>query len=206
MKKWSVRLGIIVIMCSFVLASCGGTKLVRSWKNKAYADYHLKSVLVVGIAEKPDDWRLFEDAFVKKFQERGVKAVAFSSVQTGNSVNRTKVRAAAAKQGCESLAIVKFIKVDVGEIDVEMVRLPESLDPGMEYNVLTLESRTMEYKTEKRRLIMQSAIYDTGTGKIVWRARTETPGKKTREASVEATADAVMKNLRQNGLIEPLPS
>lgn len=68
----------IVALCLF--ASCSSTRMIDSWKNREYANYQPKKVLIVGITGHLTARKIFEQRLKDKLFNEGIDAVESSVV------------------------------------------------------------------------------------------------------------------------------
>lgn len=64
----------IAVCATLAVVGCSGTKLNNMWRDPAHAGPAMTNVLVVGMRQSATTRRLWEDAFVKGFTDKGVKA------------------------------------------------------------------------------------------------------------------------------------
>ena len=67
---------VLMIFIALLVGACTSTTLTRVWKDSAFADKPIKSVMVLGIAEKQATEQHFEDLFVSRFGKLDIKSEA----------------------------------------------------------------------------------------------------------------------------------
>lgn len=65
----------IYLFALFFLSSCSSTRMVDSWLNDEYVNYHPKKVLIVGITDNLTARKIFEQELKNELIKRGVIAV-----------------------------------------------------------------------------------------------------------------------------------
>ena len=85
-----------LMFCGFLLiASCTNTKLTSTWMDEKKAGSTYNDILIIGIAEKEHNRRLFEETFNKQLGEMGIESeVSYTMLPEGKEINRDTVTAA----------------------------------------------------------------------------------------------------------------
>jgi len=201
MKTQSSRIGIALIIGLFFLSSCGGTKLSNPWINSAYEGRYLKSVLVVAISDQLEKKRL-EGAFAKHFQEHGVNAVSLASTTGKKELTSADVRAEAAARDMDAIFTIKLISVSEKEI-MERYAPPPEISPDWSYSfpIYKAQPPPVEYRFAEKDIVAESSLYDTATGNLMWRVRSETIKPGSTAKVVDAASKMIMKNIKAGRLI-----
>lgn len=66
----------LILGLLFLIAGCATTKTTEVWKDPAFNKTILKNVIVIGVAERDANRRVFEDEFVKQLQKKNINAIA----------------------------------------------------------------------------------------------------------------------------------
>ena len=202
MTNLSKRIIITPIIGLFLLSSCGGTKLINEWKDSSYEQRYLQNVLVVGISDLFEKRKL-EDAFVRNFQEHGIKAVSFTSISQKKKVTRADIRTEALKLNDDAIFMVRLISISEEKV-IERIAPPPEVSPDWSYSfpIYTLEPPPTEYEIEKKHIVLECDLYDASTGKLMWRVRSETIKPGSTINIIDSISKAVIKNLRHDKLIQ----
>jgi hypothetical protein len=186
----------------FFSASCAPTtKLARVWKDDTYKGGFLRSIMVVGVSKNVLRGRMLEDAFVKQFARKGIRATASSAqVSSNKALDIDTIRAEAHRLKMEAIFVTHFISVK----DKSVFLHPSIPPPPGEKSFASYYSSAQysgrdEEETDVR---MKSNLYDTSTEKLIWSVSSESIDAKTVDELVESLAKVVIKNLRQDKLIQ----
>ncbi len=201
MKNLSKGAGLTIIACIILLSSCGGTKLSGTWKNSAYEGRYVKKVLVVRISQQYDRKQL-EDAFVKRLQEHRVNAVSLRSISLEKKSASYDVKAEAVKLQCD--AVLKIQLVSINEKEERMdIAPPPDISPEWSYSfpIHMLQTMPTEYEVVKEDIVVESSLYDTSTGRLIWRARSETIKRGSIGSLIDSMSKTVIEDIRNNKLI-----
>ena len=202
MKTLSIRIGIALIIGLFFLSSCGGTKLSNGWLNKAYEGRYLKNVLVVANSHHFDK-RKVEEAFVKHFQEHGVRAVSMASVTEKKKLASADVKAEAARLGMDAIFSVRIVSIDEKAV-VDRFAPPPEASPDWSYShpIYTVQTPPTTYRFEEKDIVMESNLYEASTGKLMWKVNSKTVKSGSTANLIDEVARLVMKDLSTNKLLK----
>ena len=201
MKTQSSRIGIAIIIGLFFLSSCGGTKLSNPWINSAYEGRYLKSVLVVAISDQLEK-KILEGAFAKHFQEHGVNAVSLASTTEKKELTSADVRAEAAARNMDAIFTIKLVSVSEKEI-MERFSPPPEASPDWNYSfpIYYAQPPPVEYRFAEKDIVAESNLYDTTTGNLMWKVRSETIKTGSTAKLIDEASKVVMKNIKAGRLI-----
>src|SRR5210317_2112967 len=72
----------LYLAVAILLSSCASTSLTNAWHDQSYSGTNsLDDVLVIAVTEEETSRRLYEDGFVAKLAESGVRGVPSYSLQ-----------------------------------------------------------------------------------------------------------------------------
>jgi hypothetical protein len=201
MKTLSSRMGIALIMGLFFLSSCGGTKLSNPWINSAYEGHYLKNVLVVAISDQVDKRKL-ESTFAKHFQEHGIKAVSLASITEKKELSSADVRAEASRLSMDAIFTVRIVSISQKEV-IDRMALPPESSPDWSYSfpIYTLQTPPTEYTIAEKDIVVECNLYDSATGNLMWRVRSETIKPGSTAKLIDEASKMVMKNIKAGRLI-----
>lgn len=101
----SICFGVIIAM---LITACATTRLTSAWKDPLYKKQPRK-IMVIGVARKPVNKRIFEDEFVRQLKARGTDAVASYTVMPDDKQGDNDVIAAKMKeQGAYAVLIARL--------------------------------------------------------------------------------------------------
>jgi hypothetical protein len=74
MKRSRKLISLLLIVCTFLFASCASTTITNVWKDEGYQG-KAKKIVVIMVARLPDMRNMFEGRFVAELQARGNQAI-----------------------------------------------------------------------------------------------------------------------------------
>jgi hypothetical protein len=170
MNKLIKEVGVVIVTCLILLSSCSSTKTIDTWKDSTYKGRYIEKVLVAGISF-PFDSRQLEDAFIARFQEYGIQAVSLKAISPDMKYTVDNVRAEAEKVKSDSVLTIRMIGMKEKEAWERFMTTPEI--PGPLY-MESMQYPPLDYQFEKEDLVIESSLYDTVSGKLIWRLHSET--------------------------------
>lgn len=170
----SICFGILIAM---LITACSTTNLTSVWKDQSFQGQPRK-IMVVGIAKKPINKRIFEDEFVRQLKARGTDAVASYTVMPDMKQGDHAVIAATMKaQGADTVLISRLVsKKTVRTYVPGSVYYPPS-NYGNWHDYYGFGSQavyTPGYTAEDEYALMETNLYDAGNDKLIWSAASET--------------------------------
>lgn len=198
---WAVAFGLFL----FTMASCAGTKLTSVWNDKAYGGGSLKKIMVVGVFEKTNIRRIFEDEMVGYLESQGTSAISSAAViPAEKELNAASIKAAAAKLGADAVLVTHLEK-----LSEESVHYPRahsyyndpyynrfgSYYPSVHRHVYT------GYTAKYKKVLLETNLYEIRTEKLLWSAESETFDPQSANALVKSLAKQIIKSLKDSNLI-----
>lgn len=193
----------ILVACLVSLISCTGTKLISTWKDDAFEEGYLKSVMVVALSDNDRNRRLFEDTFVTQFEGMGVKAVSSASVLAADvELTERSIREKAGELALDAIFVSHL--VGAGEKSVYHPPTVTSwYNCFSDYYAQSCDiTRQPGYYTRHRYVKLENNIYATKTDKLIWSSSSETVDAKTVNAGIQSLSEVIMKRLQKDNLIE----
>ncbi len=181
---------VLLVCVTLFLAACAGPSITRTQTLSETADAPYDNVLVVTLFKSFDVRRFFEREIVKQLENRGIKAVASTSMMnTKTAVNKETVLAIVDKTGSDSVLVTQLVNLET----VSKVREanPEStynVRPTYYYNVWNVE--LTEYEAPpglelKHTFTMAIEMFSVSTISSVWAI--ETTSKLSRDINQHTT-------------------
>ena len=178
MKKlqWIMKLLVCIGMITS-FSGCATTEITSAWKDPSYQGPPSR-IMVIGIAKKPVNRRVFEDEFVRQLKARGTDAFASYTVLSDKLENNHAVIAAKMKEkSADTVLISKLVSKNIVKTYVPETistmptyygRWPDYYGNGYE----TLY--TPGYMVEDEFAYVETNLYDTRDDKLIWSAASET--------------------------------
>lgn len=193
MLKFRQSMTALIVVGTVLLAACASTttKVMGSWKDNQYAKKVTK-VLVISLAEEPPVRQTAESIVTAKLRERGVDAVASSTLMPmDDKIDRESVKAAIAGKGFDSVLVTRLLGVDLntGYVppDSRIYNLTVNVEPG--------------YTAHRPVVSIQINLYNTAQEQLVWSMTTQSSNYDTVADVVNAYASVLVKTLAKQGLI-----
>ncbi len=159
---------IVLAVSIMILSSCASSERYTStkstWKNEAYSDGKIKSVMVIAATANTKNRKLFEETFATQLTDRGAKAVtsieAFGLDSRADKADTKeaaiKIKAEADKRGMSHVIItfligVKEERMITPEIRAGMDDMHASVVGADQSSItVSLSTHVYEVKTEKK--------------------------------------------------------
>ena len=183
-----------------LLSSCTTTKFQSVWKDESY-DGYIKSIMVVGVAERFDVRQFFEREFAKQFKERGVDAIA--SVDAGASeeeLTEDVILAAAREKGKEMILVTHLLSIGA----TASYHLPKHATTFHTYYhwAYAYVHGPVYYAQGSQNVLLTTNLYETKTEKLIWSVTTKTIDvHESKFKIIKSKSKGVIKNLRKNKLL-----
>jgi hypothetical protein len=213
MRK-TLYITILIISIMMLMGACTSTTLTRVWKDPVFANKPIKSIMVLGIAEKQATEEHFEDIFVSRFGELGIKSEAayimipLSDQLTAVNVKDHKdiIKRIAQQNRMEAVLITHVVSVSEEEVELESSGAGGEAHPYMadldEYYTFALTQMTAPSRSVVKTFVrLHTSIFDTATEKRIWSAASETVDPKSVDTVIKQLVKAVMDQLEDDGLI-----
>jgi hypothetical protein len=203
----------LLALAGLLSTACSSTTVKDSWVKPGYSD-KIENVYLVGIANEEDFRRLFEEAFKRKLTGQGVRAIpSHKDLSKSQESNRESIIREMTANGCDSVLLTKMTRKrkDKGSSGkgiqvVQATPIPLYRDPwynnwgayyNQSYSVKNVQPTTPGTTT----LTIESVLYDLKTEERIWSAQLETVKEIDIMKMIEDHVDAVVRNLKQKGLI-----
>jgi len=198
--------GLLVLISLVLLTSCAPTKFASVGKDEVYTGGHIKSVLVVGVAQNPVNRRLFEDIFTKQFKKRGVDAYpSYSVIPTHESIKKEAVLSEAEKLGTSTILVTNLLGVKEEYVHYDPLNYRPS---GHRHAFSAYFPAVAEYAnspstyTKIENVRLATNLYERKTEKLIWYSVTETFRPESVKEVIDSLCSSVMNSLRSNKLIK----
>ena len=204
--KLFLRGFVLALLTSLLIISCTTTKITHTWAEKSYRGWPFSHILVIGVAEKNEIRRSFEEKFVAKLEATGVEGVASCAVMAPDEkIDKETILAVVKKTGVDGVLLTYLVAVKEKELsspgptysradDYHGGSIPD-LSSAYEYR-----SGSQLYTTQVK-VRLETNLYDAQTEQKVWSARSRTLNPKSDTALMNSVIDALVKDLKNNKLI-----
>jgi hypothetical protein len=213
MRKKGKLISAAAALCLLVAASCSLTNLNAVWKDPQYQGGKLKNVLVVGGSTNQVVRRIFEDEFTARLKTRGTNAIpSYTIFPSENTLDKDTIESKSRDLGIDAMLIARVIDTKTKNQltpapsnyyyrDIYFYDWPNRYSrfnsgpiPGRYYD-------DRRYYSEYEVVNLETNIYETQTGKLIWSALSDTVIGGSSELEVSSVVEKIIKNLSENQLI-----
>lgn len=188
------------------VAGCSTTKLTGVWSDPAlpvagYSDY-----LVVAVGGKESSRRLYEDTMSRAIAGHpGASAIASHRLAPAPGLlSKADIQRMVADEASDAIVVTRLVDVD------------KSLQyvPGATYTVPTGYSgfygyysssfavvREPGYYRTATTLVLETNVYNAGSGRLVWSAVSETLDPASAESLIDSVTSKLVKRMAADGLL-----
>ena len=190
---------VLLVCVTLFLVACGGPSIKKVQPLSESADAPYDNVLVVTLFESFDIRRNFEGEIVKQLQDRGIQAVASTSMMTTKTpVNKETVLAIVDELGSDSVLVTQLVNLETASKVREAN--PEStynVRPTHYYNVWNVE--LTEYEAPqglelKHKITMAIEMFSASSTESVWSI--ETNSQISRDINQHTSGNTAQKEAK----------
>ena len=194
-------------------ASCSLTNLNAVWKDPQYQGGKLKNILVIGGSTNQVVRRIFEDEFTARLKTRGTNAIpSYSIFPSENTLDKDTIESKSRELGIDAMLIARVVDTKTKR---ELTPTPYNnyyrntyfYDWPNRYSRFYSGSVSARYYDDRRYyseyevVNLETNIYDTQTGKLIWSALSDTVIGGSSDLEVSSIVEVIMKKLSENQLI-----
>lgn len=201
-------LGVCFALC---LAACVAPTVTRTHALTDSADAPYNNVLVVSVFESFDMRRYFEESIVAELEEKGIDAVASTSMMnTKIPLNRDTILAMVDEAGSDSVLLTQLV-------DLEMAKKVKDANPESTYNVRPTyyynvwNVELTEYREPQgleltHKTVIAIQMFSVASEEPVWAIETSSKTKRDMNqhmtgTSVEDEARGIVNAMSHDGLL-----
>ena len=198
-RKQLLRIPGLALIVSLLVA-CAAAKPVGEWRDQSF-NGRIDSILIIGVTAQNERRRAFETTFVNALQARGINATpSYKLITSSLQLSREAVEEAIRGRNIGGVLVTRL----AGIKQADVFRQPDGSDPERDYftqyNIIRRETTTAYYD-EHRVLTLETSLYDTASGDLVWRMQSEAIDASRPRDVIEAQVELTIKTLLRRGLI-----
>lgn len=197
----------LYLTVAILLSSCASTSLTNAWHDQSYSGTNsLDDVLVIAVTEEETSRRLYEDGFVAKLSESGVRGVPSYSLQISD-IEPTKqaVQTAVAMANARFVLITRHLTTD----KKQHYSPPQPLyvDPyySRVHRYYPMAYREVRYSPGYTYTVtmvsIESNLYDARTEKLIWSAQSKSVDPKMSKSYFDGLVNVFAKDLQDKKLL-----
>jgi hypothetical protein len=192
----------LTVMLVLFLISCAGTKLTSAYKNEKYEGRHLKKVMIVAVSDNLKTRSMFENVFVKEFEQNGVAGISsLDALSADTEPSKDLITGEAKRRGVDAIFMTYLAGSDEKYVRYSPTVIPRNEIFSNAYLQTYTYTRVPEYYSKLRYVRLESRIYDAVSETLIWSVSTETIDPKSIDDTIESLCKIIMKNLKENDLI-----
>jgi len=197
----------VLVLAAGLVAACGPTKMLKTWKSPDYQKGTLQKSLVIAVFKTSGVRESVEGQFVEQLQAEHLESVASHAYLPDEELNREAVVKKVQELGFNGVVLARIIDGKTYETyyapekqktDVPIGYYDEWYD---EYVKSTHERDTVGY-TEASRMDawVETRLFDARTQKMVWSgvSQTQIDGRDVRQ--IQAAVTYILSSMRRDGL------
>jgi hypothetical protein len=213
MPKKGKLISAAAAFCLLVAASCSLTNLNAVWKDPQYQGGKLKNVLVVGESTNQVVRRIFEDEFTARFKSRGTNAIpSYTIFPSDKTLDKDTIESKSRELGIDSMLVARVVDTKTKQEltpapstyyyrDIYFYDWPNRYSPFYSGTFPGRYYNDRSYYSEYEVVNLETNLYETQTGRLIWSALSDTVIGGSTELEVSSVVETLMKNLAENQLI-----
>ena len=161
----------------------------------------MNNILIIGVTSRSTRRRVFEDEFVEVLEARKVSATpSYELITTSLQLSREVVENAIKGQDIGAVLVTRL----AGVKEEEVYRQPDDQDENLTYFSYydnSLKQVNDGYYAQFRTIVLETNLYDTRSGELVWSMQSETMDASQPRHVIEDQIKLTIDLLARRGLI-----
>lgn len=195
----------VLVMVALIATACAQTSVRNAWKAPDDPGPAFRKVMVVGVTNRADVRRTFEDSFVAELKAVGVDAVpSYASEPELGPDAKEKLRAAVAKAGVDGVLVTRLVRREkqtqvmpgalppAGGVGVNMYGYYPSVWAGYYEPATAVQVETVTAEVN---------LFRTSTEKLAWAGTSETFAPSDIAKSTRDFAKVIISTLSKDKLL-----
>ncbi|MCP4472397.1 MAG: hypothetical protein GY815_17265 [Gammaproteobacteria bacterium] len=191
---------ITLALTTIVITACANTRPVGEWSNESFSG-KLNNILIIGITSRSTRRRVFEDKFVEGLTALKVNATpSYKLIESSLYLSRAVVENAIKGQDIGAVLVTRL----AGIKGKEVYRHPDNQDENLSYFSYydkALQQSNDGYYDQYRILTLETNLYDTKSGELVWSMQSETIDASQPRDVIEDQIELTIYKLAKRELI-----
>lgn len=200
MNKTKFLKAITLTLTALVITACANTKPVGEWSNENFSG-KLNNILIIGVASRSTRRRIFEDKFVDGLAALKVNATpSYKLITSSLNLSRQDVENAIKGQNMGAVLVTRL----AGIKEKEVYHQPDNQDENLSYFSYydkALHQTNDGYYAQYRIITLETNLYDTKSGELVWSLQSETMDASQPRQIIEDQIKLTISTLAKRGLI-----
>lgn len=192
----------VLALAALLLGACATTRPVHEWRSPGFSAT-IDSVLVIAAFERSTQRRIYEDLFADTLAGRGVTATPGYALMTSSlELSRETVEAAIRGRDIDAVLVTRLLGVD----EVETYHPPTTrvyYSSYYSYYEHALTEVSPGYYRRYKLLTIETTLYDSASGELVWSMQSEAIEPSTPRHVIEDQINLSIGRLAAQGLLPP---
>jgi hypothetical protein len=200
MERKKMTIYMMAVVCVAVLTSCLITTLDTVWKDPQHQGGTLNKILVIGIARNQTIRRVFEDDFVAKLGTYGVDAISsYRILPTEEMLDKNTIESKIQTLNIDAVLLTRLVDKKK-ETEYRSYGNRRYDWHGWYSRSYSYANTSVSYK-EYEVLKIETNVYDTKTGEMIWSALSDTVAGGSNEVEIKSLIKVITKSLSDSELI-----
>lgn len=191
---------IILVLTLLALTACATSKPSVQWRSENFTG-KVDNIMIIGVSENAERRYTFENTFVEVLAGNNTRAIPSRNLLT-SSINLRREVVEKAIEG-KQVGAVLITRV-VGVRETETNNMTDNNSASVYYNIIRRETNS-EKPDEHRLFTLESRLYDTASGQLIWSMRSETMADAKPKQNIEDQIRLTTSALADSGLIAAKP-
>jgi len=187
---------IILALTLLALTACATSKPSVEWRNEGFTG-KVDNILIIGVSENADRRYTFENTFVEVLAANKTRAIPSRNLLP-SSINLRREIVEEAIEG-QQVGAVLITRV-AGARETETNSIRDRDRSYFYYNIIPRKTNTAN-SDEHRLFTLESKLYDTASGELIWSMRSETMADAKPKEIIENQIRLTTRALANSGLI-----
>ena len=191
---------LVLAVAALALAACASTRPAYEWRNEAFAG-PVERILVIAAIKRSTQRRVYEDEFVDSLAARGGKAVAgYTLITSSADLTREQIERAVRGQDIDAVLVTRLLGVEEVEVYEPPMRQDYHRNYYRYYSFALTEAGPGYYR-RYRVLTLETNLYDTASGELVWSMQSESVEPSTPRHAIEEQIELTIDRLHAQGML-----
>lgn len=191
---------LLLAAAALALAACATTRPVSEWRKDGYSG-PIDSVLIIAAIQRSTQRRVYEDLFAESLVSYQVEAIpGYTLITSEVELSRETVEAAVRGRAIDAVLVTRLLGVE----DVETYEPPLTSAHYRSYHRYydhALTETSPGYYRRFKVLTLETNLYDTASGELVWSMQSEAIEPSTPRPVIEDQIALTIERLHAQGLL-----
>jgi len=190
----------LLALALLALGACATTRPVHEWRSPGYTGT-IDSVLVIAAIDRSTQRRVYEDLFTETIGAHGAEAIpSYTLLTSGVEITRQQVEAAVRGRAIDAVLVTRLLGIE----EVETYHPPTTQVYYRSYHSYyqhALTETSPGYYRRFKVLTIETTLYDTASGELIWSMQSEAIEPSTPRPVIEDQINLTIERLKAQGLL-----